>query len=79
MSKERYYCRRCAVALQGNSELCVRCYSELTVPCSQCMAPALSGGYKPRRVNRGRDEINCPVCKNGRWITLDFTPVSPPP
>lgn len=71
--KKTYHCRRCLEQIQGDSELCVRCFALLTSPCSACVRLTQSGSWKPKVDNKKR-AVDCPVCQNERWVLRDYTP-----
>lgn len=75
MPDQQYTCKRCGVLLQGNSELCVKCYAWLHHPCPRCMACGADGRWRPIRKGRPPRPIECVVCNNERYVLYEYKPL----
>ena len=69
-----YHCNRCGTSIHSRSELCVRCYRELTVRCSCCTRCSGGRNYTVLRDRKTGVEIDCPSCRNERYVLLDYVP-----
>lgn len=64
----RYKCTRCGVLLSGIAQYCISCFSDLTIPCPECMVQWGNGCYRPRTEGRQRTPVDCTHCNNERWV-----------
>lgn len=77
MSKPQFRCNKCNDPIQGNSELCIACFRELTIPCPMCMVShGAARQWRPRRVQVDHiwQDMDCPSCRNQRWILRHYQP-----
>lgn len=68
MPKSEHACTRCGTLLEGNSELCVRCFAELHRPCTACMRRLAGGRWSPIIDRETKQPLDCRCCGNERWV-----------
>lgn len=67
-------CNCCGQTMQGNSELCIQCFTKLVLPCTACSY--WNGRHWQVRRQKGRTHarVHCDICNNERYVLSDYIP-----